>query len=225
MSTHAKRAALVRRVLMAAWGMATFVLLFCVVLLVYSMVSQGQDPLGPVRDKPIAPPPPVTAVTETTPTQEVTLYFTDLAGRSLAPETRVLEHGNSTVENCRAILNALIEGPRGALHPLLPANTVLRSLYMLKGGELVVDFSIQLELEMRKRKSASLEALMVYGIVNTLTQPGVKGADEPAVSTVRLLIEGSAPRESFPAHVDLSGPVAPDASWFAGPREQTPNAG
>jgi len=225
MSTHATRTALVRRVLLAAWGMATFVLLFCVVLLVYSMVSQGQDPLGPVRDKPVAPPPPVAAAAETTPTREVTLYFTDLAGRALAPETRVLEHTDSTIENCRAILRALIEGPRGALHPLLPASTALRSLYLLEGGELVVDFSIQLELEARKRKSASLEALMVYGIVNTLTQPNVKGADEPAVSTVRLLIEGSAPRESFPAHIDLSVPVAPNAGWFAAPREQTPNAG
>ena len=100
----------------------------------------------------------------------------------------------------------------------------MRSLYLLEGGELVMDFSIQLELEARKRKSASLEALMVYGIANTLTQPDVKGADEPAVSTVRFLIEGSAPRESFPAHVDLSGPVAPDTGWLAGPQERAPNA-
>ncbi|HIJ65784.1 MAG TPA: GerMN domain-containing protein [Candidatus Hydrogenedentes bacterium] len=203
---------LIRSVLTVVWGMVTLVLLFCVALLVYQMMQRGQSPLAQFEPA-IAPramertPEPSAAV------RHVQLYFADPEARALAPDVYSLEFSDYTVQNCRHALDALIRGPRGNLTPILPPATKIHAVYLLESGELVIDFSRDLVLH--HPKSASAEALMIHGIVNTVTQSALKGQQEPGVKCVRFLIEGAAPPEIFPGHFDLSQPIAPDARWVA----------
>jgi hypothetical protein len=215
----ATRRAAVKRLLLVAWAMGTLILVFVVVLLASEMVRQGKDPLAPVK-KPAAPPlPPPAREVSLAPSKEITLYFADAESRRLVPESCRIEPGDSTVENCRKALEALIRGPRDILTPIIPSSTKVRGLYLLEGGELVVDFSIDLEMDLKRIKSTSLEGLMFYGIANTLTQPALQGGKEPAVSKVRFLIDDSVPQESFPAHIDVSMPIGPDPRWIAQTQE------
>jgi spore germination protein GerM len=217
-----KRQDAFRQVLFAAWAMLTLVLFFCVVLLVKEMVDQGHDPLAVST----APPPPPPSVAETEASEDMVrtaqLYFADAEGRVLLAETRQLPHHASTTENCREVLDALQKGPRGHLTPILPPSAEVRALFLLESGELVIDFSIEFLSE--QHRSASAEALMIYGIVNTLAQKTLKGQQEPAVQCVRFLVEGSSPEQSLPGHghLDLSHPIPPNTDWLGAPEDAQP---
>jgi germination protein M len=210
MKREARQDAL-RKLLLAVWSMVTLVLFFCVILLAREMIEAGQDPadafLAVSRE---TEPAPQTAQrpAASVGSREITLFFAASDGRGLAPETRMLELSNSTWENCRAALEALIAGPDGeGLSPVFPPPARIRGLYLLDDGELVVDFSRELLSEHILLKSAAMEALMVYGTVDTLTQAALQSRDDTAVRRVRFMIEGSAPEELFPAHLDLSEPI------------------
>lgn len=199
--------------LLATWGMATLVLVFCVVLLVFEMIQKGQDPL----DMSILPDRPVPALPGSQPDaastmQDVLVYFANEDGAQLSAEPRKLIHSAEyTVANCRAALEALIAGPSAPLTPLVSPNVKIRGIYLLEGNELVVDLSRDLELT--HPKSATAELLMVRGIVTTLTQDVLRGSQETGVQRVRFLFEGS-PQDGFPSHLDLSNPVQPDPAWL-----------
>ena len=218
-----KRQDAFRQVLFAAWAMLTLVLFFCVVLLVKEMVDRGHDPLAVAT----APPPPPPSISETAEEEDMVrtaqLYFADAEGRVLLPETRQLPHKSSTTENCHEALAALKEGPQGHLTPTLPPGADVRALFLLESGELVIDFSIEFLSE--QHRSASAEALMVYGIVNTLAQKTVKGQQEPAVQCVRFLVEGSPPEQSLPGHghLDLSRPISPNSDWLGALEDAQPS--
>lgn len=217
-----KSQALVRKVFFALWSMVTLVLFFCVVLLVNELLKSGSNPLALPEPQAQAPTQsgsgaPVRAANLGQ--QEALLYFSDPNGSLLLPEPVQIERSESTVENCRQLLDALIKGPRDVLTPILPNTTKIRALYLLEGGELVIDFSRELEVD--SRKSASAESLMIYGVVNTLSQPVSKGTAESAVTRVRFLIEGASPQDRFPAHIDLSNPVTPDTAWVASGRSRS----
>ncbi len=206
----------VRLLVLSVWGLFTMVLVFCVFLLVNEMHKSGQDPLGALRPDPQVdegagaaarrPLQPMGA-------REVTLYFASPDGRFLVPETRTLELEGSTLENCRAALKALIAGPRESLAPILPPDAAIRAIYPLPKGELAVDFSRELKTRHARFKSTSMEALLVYGVVNTLTQEAIQAQDQPPVRCVRFLFDG-APQDTFPAHVDLTDPIEADATWL-----------
>ena len=215
------RRALLRQIFMAAWGMLTVVLIFIAILLCIELGRRSNQ--APVRKEMATRPTPAPIVEppETVPTRNVTLFFADVAGRGLAPETAAVEHDEYTVDNCRNALQALIKGPQdGKLAPILPPTTKIRGVYLIEEGHLVVDLAIEIELDLRKIKSAAVEASMIYGIANTLAQPELKGDKESAVQKISFLIEGSPPRESFPAHLELSRPTIPDSSWLAPVQEQ-----
>lgn len=195
---------------MSLWAMATLVLIFCVGLLVYEMVQQGQEPLRLGLGK--APVPlPATADQDSVTTRRVQLYFANPASTVLQSESRRIQFSEYTVENCRQVLQALIEGPRESLTPILPPATKIRGIYLLADGELVIDFSR--ELEAGQIRSATAEFLMVQGIVASITQQALAGRRGPRVHRVRFLFEGSPSQDTFPSHIDLSEPVAPDKSW------------
>ncbi|MBN2310191.1 MAG: GerMN domain-containing protein, partial [Candidatus Hydrogenedentes bacterium] len=164
-------------------------------------------------------PTPAPAIVEPQPVEmrELVLYFASPDGLLLAPESRQVRYSGHTVDTCRAIVEALVEGPRELLTPILPPSTQVYAVYLLDDGELVVDFSI--ELVSRQKRSASAEALMAYGLANTLTQSGVAGAEGGPVRSVRILVEGASPEQSFPGqgHLDLSRPIAPDPLWLLPP--------
>jgi len=203
---------LARTVLTILWGMVTLVLLFVVVLLVYQMAQQGQDPLA-VLERPVEAPPVLARQAPAPHMGTAQLYFSDAEARGLVPQAHQFEFSEYTVENCKQVLEALVEGPRaGELVPILAPATRIHAVYLLENGELVIDFSRDLMLH--HPKSASAEALMVYGIANTVCQAALKGSQQPAVASVRFLIEGAAPREVFPNHIDVSDPIQPDPRWI-----------
>lgn len=133
----------------------------------------------------------------------------------LIAQSVVIELSPNTLENCRQALDALISGPRlDHLMPVLPEETTLRALYLLENGELVVDFSSEILLSPQRPLSTEMETLMLTGLINTLTQPELQGEDGGQVHTVRVLIDGVVPRDGFPAHVDVTGPLVQDRRWI-----------
>jgi len=198
--------------------MMTLVLVFCIAILVYEMIESGHrvEDFARRAQAP-APAPRAEEPSETVRTEQVLLFFGDATGRRLTSEPRAIAFSEYTARNCRAALDALIQGPREPRShaPILSAATRIRALYLLEEGELVVDFSRELVTEHRPLRSALLEALMFYGIVQTLTQSALQGAQGPSVRTVRFLVEGAVPGASFPAHVDVSKPLVPDPRWVA----------
>ncbi len=208
-----------RKVLLALWAMATLILLFSVVLLTSELIRLGHNPLT----LPEVLPDPIASVAPSEPSTEardVTLYFATADARLLSGESRSLSHSESTVENCRAALDALIEGPLPPLHALIPKAVDVRGMWLLDSGELVVDFTYPLQ---EARKSVSEEALLVYSVVDTLAQPTLQGSDKKQVRSVRLLIGGLPPTNLYPAHLDLSGALTPDSQWIAAPETEQPS--
>lgn len=219
---RADRHQIFKTFLLSLWGMATMVLLFVVILLIMEMIQQGQDPLRSLRPmdrraSESAPPPPMPALG----TREVLLYFAAPDGRGLVPERRELEASGSSHENCRRAMEALAAGPTGEGVPVLPEELTLRSLFLLDDGELVIDFTRQAAPFQRRLRSAGMESLLVYGVVNTLTQTALQGTQDPTVRQVRFLIDGLPPQDGLPWHIDLSEPISPDQSWV----ERTTSSG
>jgi hypothetical protein len=210
---------------LSLWALLSLVLLFTVVLLVREMVKSGKDPLAALRPRAAAsaqtPAPAQTAAPQANlGMREVSLYFASRDGRRLEAETREIPCGDSLVENCRAALEALLRGPTSPdLAPVLPANARIRGLYALERGEIVIDFSSEMKTEHIRFQSLSLEALMAYGVTNTLCQRALRGGGDSA-QQVRLLFDGSPP-DTFPAHLDVAQAIAPDAEWTA-PERETP---
>lgn len=206
-----------RGFLLSVWGMFTLVLLFTVIFLVSEMVTQGQDPVGVLRPAAQAPAAqPARPRATMLGTREVILYFVRQDGRGLAPEERRVNVTPSTVENCRRALKLLSDGPSRGLMAILPSEPAVRALYLLEDGELVIDFSGDIQPDSGQERSATMEAFLIYSVVNTLTQAELRGDDGAEVRRVRFLIDGSPPQENFPAHFDLSSPIAPDMAWVAG---------
>lgn len=206
-----------RKVLLALWAMATLILLFSVVLLTSELIRLGHNPLTLPE---VLPEPVASAPSEpSTEVRDVTLYFATADARLLSGESRSLAHSESTVENCRTALDALIEGPVPPLHALIPKSVDVRGVWLLDNGELVVDFTYPLQ---EARKSVSEEALLVYSVVDTLAQPALQGSDKRQVRSVRFLIGGLPPTNLYPAHLDLSGALTPDSQWIAAPESEQP---
>lgn len=209
-----------RSLFLSVWAMVTLVLLAMVILLVREMASSGRDPLGALTppDSGVEPAPQATPATSdrTTPTgsQRVELYFSSGDGLYLARESRTLPATESTVENCRTALNALIKGPETDVHSLLPPTVNVKALYLLPQGELVINFSRELQAEYSRASSATMESLLVQGLVHTLTQPALQNAMDPKVRKIRILVEDAPPSGTFPAHIDLNEPVATDPQWL-----------
>jgi hypothetical protein len=189
--------------------MLTVILILCVVLLVFEMMREGDSPF--VLDDSAA-----TTVrgegpgVEAGATRDVTLYFADQERVLLARERRRIAHADSTVENCRIALQALLEGPRQTAAPTLAPGLRVRGLYLLPDGVLVIDFGR--EFEGAQPTGAATELLMVQSVVNTLIQPGLRAPDGVSPRAVRFLYEGSAAGEALAAHLDLSADITPDRS-------------
>lgn len=195
-----------RTAMYALWGALTLILLFTVVFLMVRM-SEQQEQLAALGAGPEG-----SGVESqgSASTRDVRLYFARAERVVLQAESRLIPFTGSTVQNCRFALEALIEGPQEVLSPVLPPTTQIRGMYLLGNGELVVDFSR--DLESTQVKSASAELLMVHAITTSLTQASLQGEDNRTVRSIRFLLEGSPVQETFPVHIDLSGPVTPDQS-------------
>lgn len=201
-----------RKAGLAVWAMFTLILVFCVLLLANELMKSGKNPLDL---KAIEEEESVSAKGPATVSQleDVSIFVVSADGAMLVPERRSIPLGEFTVENCRAALEELKKPTRGgSTLPVLPASAECNAMYLTTGGELVIDFTRSFQQDIPR--SASAEALLVYGVVNTLRQDSLKGAKSDSVKTVRFLVDGAVPGETFPAHLDLSRPIAPDAQWI-----------
>lgn len=189
------------------WGVLTLVLLFTVTFLFFRLAQRERDleavaPLIESRGT-------VSRVVDDGDLPQVRLFFAHPNELRLVGESRGIPLTESTRENCRAVVQALVDGPASATAPTLPPVTEVRAIYLLDSGELILDFSRAIDVpEMR---SAAAEWLMVQSLAHTLTQPSLQGAKDRAVTSIRILYEGSpADQGSFPGHILLSQPVRPD---------------
>ncbi len=197
--------------MMAVMAIVTVILLFTVILLYDQMVQSGQRPLEfDAKEQTTAP---AREEKDTSQQADIVLYFANDQGAQLAAEKRRIPVTNDTLENCRAALDELIAGPQQAPAPVLSPSTLVRGVYLLDTGELVVDFSL-VELRAQFPDSCATEALMIYAVANTLTQEALRVEGDPQILRVRFLFEGS-PQEAFPVHLDVSEPVLPDPRWIA----------
>lgn len=113
---------------------------------------------------------------------EITLYFADSEGNGLSPEVRTIEKVEGIA---RAAMSELIEGPTAGngLLPTIPQGTSLLDINVKSDGLCIVDFSSELLGEVSGELIS--DELMVYSIVNTLTE-------FPTVERVEFRIGGEA---------------------------------
>jgi spore germination protein GerM len=210
---------ILKQLLLACWGALTLVLIVLVVYLFQEVSMRGEsmgriaaDVFASGATQPASPPRPAV---ETRP-QEVTLYFGDSDQPLLRAEKRTIPLTDSTVENCRKVLAALLAGPeQSALVPIVRPEGRIRAIYLLEDGELVVDFSRAIIPPPGQYRSALAEGLFLQGITHTLCQPALTGKNDTTVTKVRVLIEGATPSENFPSHWDLRTALTPNPEWLA----------
>jgi Sporulation and spore germination len=212
---------LLKKGLYTAWAFVTLILVFTLILLVIELAQSNDD----ISDAELAtmsrPSSPVGGVPDHQ-APEILLYFTHTDMVLLVAEPRRLELTGSTVENCKLALEALIQGPIRQLVPVMPSAARVRGIFLLDNGELVVDFSRELEAGLIK--STSTEWLWVQSVAHTLTQDALVGSDGKHIRSVRFLFEGAPAQSSFPQHLDATDPVLPAPSATSSAVESLGNA-
>ena len=128
----------------------------------------------------------------------VHLYFSDPDERHLSAEERTISVvPNSVQEKGRAIIGALIEGPRTSLVRTVPQDVKLLAFHFTKEGIAYVDFDQS--LREKHPQGTSAELLTVFSIVNSLA------LNIPEIQWVRILIEGGEV-STLAGHVEMRFP-------------------
>lgn len=130
---------------------------------------------------------------------EVTLYFADKDGNSLAPEVRTIQ---KTEGMAKAAVGELIAGPSAGIDllPTIPQGTELLDINIKEDGLCIVDFSADLIGE--GAGGVIPDNLMVYSIVNTLSE-------FPSIDRVQFRIEGQIV-ETLGENISALAPIAAD---------------
>jgi hypothetical protein len=135
----------------------------------------------------------------------VDLYFPGDDGR-LHPERRTLPSPDGTEPQVRAVLTALLAGPRDpALQTIFPEGygpVEVGTVLLGRDGVLIVDLRTP-EAEPPPASGSKQEIVTVYSLVNSIT------LNVTAARRVALLWNGRQ-RESFSGHLDTAHPLAPD---------------
>jgi spore germination protein GerM len=127
----------------------------------------------------------------------VHLYFADRNNSYLEAEERDLLHANNPVEFGKAIVEALIDGPRTQLMRTLPAGSKLKAFYITGDGTAYVDMSD--EIKEGHPGGVKSELFTIYSVVDSLA------LNIPEIEAVKFLING---KESMTlnGHIDLRFP-------------------
>jgi len=128
----------------------------------------------------------------------VNIYFLDPSDTHLTAETRQIPEAERIEQSARAILEALLTGPRKGLVRAIPEGLSLRTLFFTEEKIAYVDF--QKSPDSRMERGVLSEWLAVYSIVNSLV------LNIPEIESVQILIDG---REvtTLSGHIDLTDPV------------------
>lgn len=127
----------------------------------------------------------------------VHLYFADRNNSFLKAEGRDMMHSNDPTGTGKAIVEALIEGPRTGLMRTIPEGTTLKAFYITRNGTAYVDLSETLKDS--HPGGVKSELFTIFSIVNSLI------LNIPEIDTVKILIGG---REmmTLDGHIDLRFP-------------------
>jgi len=160
----------------------------------YGMMNRDNVLLG---DAPISP--------DTVNTREVVVYFSDEQALALVAEKRSVEMSvNKQPE--RYVVEELLKGPTASdLYAVIPADTKLRGV-STEGDTCYVDFSQDFLSKFDGGSSA--ERLMVYSIVNSLTELS-------NIKRVKILAGGDTILDTKGFSLDLSKPFERDAELIA----------
>ncbi|PCJ67065.1 MAG: hypothetical protein COA73_00155 [Candidatus Hydrogenedentota bacterium] len=199
----------VRKGLYTIWAFITLILIFTLVLMVIELAQTRNDNRSTNFSTTKNQHSPIGAVPDFQ-TPDINLYFSHPEMVLLTPEPRRIELTDSTIQNCKRTMEALIHGPIKHLVPVMPSSTHIRGMFLLDNGELIIDFSR--ELEAGHIKSTSTEWLWIQSVAHTMTQDALIGSDGNHVRSIRFLFEGAPAQSSFPQHVDVSDPVMPAPS-------------
>lgn len=129
----------------------------------------------------------------------VTLFFSDAEAERWVVESRELVEQDDLHARVAGLIDALIEGPRGAGVATLPTGMHVVQTYPLTDGTLVLDLSR--EFVQGLSGGSRREEMAVGSIVRTLT------ANLPEVRLVRIVCQG--PLVSAGGHVPLDRPLDP----------------
>ncbi len=141
--------------------------------------------------------------TETQAFPVVHIYFADRKGRYLQAEERIFTGPERDIDRGRAIVEALIKGPKSGLMRTIPASTQLRAFYLAPGRRAYVDLSESVTEQYPG--GCRSEILTLYSIVNSLI------LNMPEVSSVKVLVGGrDAP--TLAGHIDIRLPFTSDMS-------------
>jgi len=131
------------------------------------------------------------------PAAVVHLFFADVENEYLTAEARRLPHQEEPIRKGRAIVEALIDGPRQPLVGTVPSGTTIRAFYITEEKVAYVDLSRQ--VYEKHPGGATSELMTIYSIVNSLA------LNIPEIDAVKILIEGRE-TQTLAGHIDLRLP-------------------
>jgi spore germination protein GerM len=146
------------------------------------------------------PSPPSPPAEAPPPRRAVTLYFAAADGAGLVAEGREVAGCLVEIDCLKNTVQALLDGPVGALAPVFPPGAGLSGI-VVTDSEVQIDFTRSL-VDSHPGGSWG-ELLTVYALTNTVA------VNFPHLRQVRILIEGAAV-ETLKGHVDLRQPLNPD---------------
>jgi hypothetical protein len=147
-------------------------------------------------------------IEETLAEREVTLYFAEPQGRYLARETAIISGCEDDRDCVRALLEQLINGPRGDNVRVLPATT------RVEGVELendLVRINFSRHLVDHHPGGSMTELLSIYSLINSLSE------SFPYLRQMQILVEGEV-RQTLKGHVRIDHPVYVDYTLTEPPR-------
>jgi spore germination protein GerM len=137
----------------------------------------------------------------------VSLYY-ESPDLLLAPERRDLPLPENPAGALDLVMRELVKGSANASVPrLLPADTIVRAVYLLPDGTAFVDLGGP-TLTQGWATGSHQELMAVYSVVQTVT------ANFPEAKKVRMLVNGE-PAETLGGHVSLARSFAPQPSIVA----------
>ncbi len=126
------------------------------------------------------------------------LYFADTDQIYLKAESRRFTNPDDPTAFGRAIVQALIDGPRQGLLQTLPRKSTIRTFFVTRGRIAYVDLGKEIQENMPGGIQAEL--LAIYAIVNSLV------LNVPEIERVKILIDGRE-NPTLDGHVDLRFPL------------------
>jgi spore germination protein GerM len=127
----------------------------------------------------------------------VHLYFADKNNSFLKAEERDLLHSSDPIEFGKAVVEALIDGPRTGLMRTIPEGTKLKAFYNTQDGTAYVDLSDTVKDS--HPGGVKSELFTIYSVVDSLI------LNIPEIHAVKFLINGKEAM-TLNGHIDLRSP-------------------